>query len=433
LKRSNFLESVKRQYEELPYPPRNPEDEAQRLIHPVGDNLVVMNHFGFRGRKDFRSGFRCLVAGGGTGDSAIYLAQQLKDFDAEVVYLDLSEPSRAIAEERARLRGLGNIRWITDSIMEIPKLDIGRFDFINCSGVLHHLASPEAGLACLESVLNEDGVIFLMLYGTYARRPVYDMQALLKSFLPGEASTEEKIRMTRKVIAELPGTNSFKRDFANWEAEMSASGFGDSGLYDLLLHSQDRSFDVAQVHALAESANLNVSAFPMRSDRYDPATLVSDPGIQRYLGGMDTRRKQILAEQLGCQLRVHEVYLSRSADTVASLDDEDNALILYWGLHGKQGELSRQITPGQMFSVSDSGLNLSIPGTAVNKLLFACMDGMTPLSQVYDRVQKEVPGADRNSVRRELEELYNFLNPRNFVYLLESGSYGTKVPFLTRK
>ena len=426
-----FLESVKRQYEALPYPPRNPEDEAQRLIHPVGDNLVVMNHYGFQGRKDFRSGFRCLVAGGGTGDSAIYLASQLKDFDAEVVYLDLSEASRAIAEERARRRGLNNIRWITDSIMEIPRLGIGSFDFINCSGVLHHLESAEAGLACLESVLNESGVIFLMLYGKYARQPVYDMQALLKNYLPGDISIEEKLRMTRDLIAALPGTNSFKRDFENWRAEISANGFGDAGLYDLLLHSQDRCFDVSGLYALAESADLNITGFPMRSDRYDPATLVTDTTIQGYLSGMDTRRKQILSEQIGCRLRSHEVYLSRATDTVAKLNDENNALILYWGLHGKHGEFSEQITPGQTFTFSDGGLTISLPGSAINKLLFSSMDGTTPLSDIYAKIQRQIPDADKNVIRSELEALYNFLNPRNFLYLLESGSYGSKVPCFT--
>ena len=316
--------------------------------------------------------------------------------------------------------------------MEIPKLDIGSFDFINCSGVLHHLESAEAGLACLESVLKDKGVIFLMLYGKYARRPVYDMQALLKSFLPGDISIEDKLRMTRELIAALPGTNSFKRDFANWEAEISEHGFGDAGLYDLLLHSQDRCFDVAGLYALAESANLNVTGFPMRSDRYDPASLISDATIQRYLSHMDARRKQSLSEQLGCRLRSHEVYLSREPETVATLNDENNALILYWGLHGQHGKLSEQITPGQTFTFSDGGLKISIPGSAISKLLFSYMDGTTPLSEIYEAIQRKIPGADENSIRYELQALYNYLNPRNFVYLVESGSYGTKVPVFIR-
>jgi hypothetical protein len=59
------------------------------------------------------------------------------------------------------------------------------------------------------------------------------------------------------------------------------------------------------------------------------------------------------------------------------------------------------------------------------------MDGITPLSEFCGKSQRQVPGADKNSIRHELEALYSFLNPGNFLYLLESGSYGSKVPCLT--
>jgi len=168
----SYLPDVKQQYEELPYPLRDPAEEGKRLIHTIGDNLLVANHFCFRGRRDFSRGFRALVAGGGTGDSLIYLAEQLRHFDAEVVYVDLSTASRAIAEGRAAKRKLENIRWITGSLLDLPDMGLGQFDYINCSGVLHHLESTEQGLAALRAVLKDEGAMFLMLYGSYARREV---------------------------------------------------------------------------------------------------------------------------------------------------------------------------------------------------------------------------------------------------------------------
>lgn len=57
-----------------------------------------------------------LIAGGGTGDSAIYMAEQLKDKNAEVVYLDFSKPSMEIVQKRAEKRDLTNIKWVYDSI-----------------------------------------------------------------------------------------------------------------------------------------------------------------------------------------------------------------------------------------------------------------------------------------------------------------------------
>ena len=423
----HYLESVKQQYEELPYPPRDPADEAKRLVHTVGDNLVVVNHFCFRGRLDLRSGFRCLVAGGGTGDSLVYLAEQLRHCDAEIVYLDISESSRAIAEERARRRRLTNIRWITGSIMDIPNLGLGEFDYINCIGVLHHLESTERGLAALNSVLKDDGAMFLMLYGKHARREVYDMQELLRDYLPPGISIPEKIAMTRELLANLPPTNSFKRNISFWDSETSPGGYGDVGLYDLLLHSQDRCFDVNGIYALAATERLNVAGFPERSNPYDPGNLLASPDIHRRFETLGLQQRQALAEKISCVSRTHEFYLTRYAGTVATLDDEENALLLFWNLFGKHAALSQQIRPGQLVTYTDGDRTLSIAGNEMTRVLISGMDGETPISEVYDRVVAEVPGTSRTDAVQELKRLFDFLNPAGYLYLLEPGSHGIRM------
>jgi ubiquinone/menaquinone biosynthesis C-methylase UbiE len=425
---ANYLESVKRQYEALPYPPRDPADEARRLIQTVANNLLSINHHCYRGRRDFRSGFRCLVAGGGTGDAVVYLAEQLRDFDAEIVYLDLSEASRAVAEARVRRRGLANVRWITGSIMDIPKLGLGKFDYINCSGVLHHLESPEGGLAALNGVLSDEGAMGLMLYGKHARREVYDMQGLLREYLPPDLDIPQKVAMTRALLAALPATNSFKRVYPVWEWEISPEGFGDAGLYDLLLHSQDRCYDVTELYALADGQGLHVAGFPMRGDRYNPDNLVASPEVRRQLAGLPHRQRQALAEQISCTLRTHEFYLTRQPDTQATLDDEGNALLLYWSLLGKHREFAEQMTPGERFTYQDGDRTLSFVGNEITRLLLAGLDGTTPIRELYDRVQKALPGASREQARRELQNLVGFFGPQTYLYLLEAGSLGTRLP-----
>src|SRR5690348_2765115 len=84
----DYLPEVRAQYEDYPYPARDPADEKRRLIPPVIDCLDALNHYCFSGRKDFRKDFRVLVAGGGTGDSVVFLAEQLRGTKAEIVYLD---------------------------------------------------------------------------------------------------------------------------------------------------------------------------------------------------------------------------------------------------------------------------------------------------------------------------------------------------------
>src|SRR5512134_3609761 len=94
----NYLPKVRELYEAFPFPSREPAGEHSTSL-PVSptDLLGKVNHHGFGGRRDFTRGFRALVAGGGTGDAPIFLAAQLRETEAEVVCLDLSQASLAIA------------------------------------------------------------------------------------------------------------------------------------------------------------------------------------------------------------------------------------------------------------------------------------------------------------------------------------------------
>ncbi len=172
---------VQAQYEAYPYPARDPAEEARRLVIGSPSHLLEVNHYLFRGARDFARPFRALVAGGGTGDGAIMLAQQLADAGTggEVVYLDLSAASRTIAERRAKARKLSNISFHQGSLLDLPAMGLGPFDYIDCCGVLHHLEDPLAGLKALTAVLDEAGGMGLMLYGALGRRGVYDLQAML--------------------------------------------------------------------------------------------------------------------------------------------------------------------------------------------------------------------------------------------------------------
>ena len=85
------------------------------------------------------------MAAGGTGGTTLFLAEQLNHTNAEVVYLDFSMESMKIARQRAEVRHLTNIAWHNDWIENIPQMGLGKFDLIECSGALHHLADPLAG------------------------------------------------------------------------------------------------------------------------------------------------------------------------------------------------------------------------------------------------------------------------------------------------
>jgi len=313
------LDDVRAQYEALPYPPRDPRDEAIRLVTGTPSHILEVNHYLFSGRLNFNRPFRALVAGGGTGDACIMLAQQLADrrCPAEVVYLDLSSASRQVCEARAKARGLRNVQFLTGSLLDLPNMNIGQFDYIDCTGVLHHLPDPSAGMKALASVLQPEGGIGVMLYGGYGRTGVYPLQEMLRTLAPLSMATEDRIAMAKRLIRFLPTTNLFRR---NPYLNDHVTG-GDAGLYDLLLHSIDRAFDVPEIGALASGAGLRVVAF-LEPVRYEPATYMSDPVIARQTNSLPLLERAAFAECLAGNLRTHVFYATRAGfDTVARPED----------------------------------------------------------------------------------------------------------------
>jgi hypothetical protein len=296
--------------------------------------------------------------------------------------------------------------------------------------VLHHLESTEAGLAALAAVLKDDGAIFLMLYGKYGRRAVYDMQALLRTYLPAGATRADKVRLARGLLAALPKTNSFLRDLAAWSWEISPEGFGDAGLYDLLLHSQDRCFDVPGVYALAASAGLHLLGFAWRSADYEPANLVSDPAVRALLSPLDLPARQALAELFVGNLSTHEFFLARQPDRGARLTDRDNALRSYGALLFAAPRLAAEMerTPGGVLRLEDRGVTLDIDNTPMSRIIYAHMDGRTSIHDLREKIMHTVPGATPEATDQALESVYSQLHPRGLLYLIRAGDYGLTVP-----
>ena len=174
------------QYEAFPYPERDPRDEAKRLIIGSPSHLREVDHWIFGARRPATQPLRALMAGGGSGDGTMMLAQQMAwaGRPGEVVWLDRSAAARQVAEARARARGRTNIRFVSGSLLDLPTLGLGAFDYIDCCGVLHHLPDPAAGLAALAGALAPGGGLGLMVYAPHGRTGVYMLQDALGLLAP---------------------------------------------------------------------------------------------------------------------------------------------------------------------------------------------------------------------------------------------------------
>ncbi|GAB4162667.1 MAG: class I SAM-dependent methyltransferase [Rickettsiaceae bacterium] len=323
------LKQVQDHYLDYPYPFRDPEEDKNRLLKVYGDYLGEINHWLFQGKEDFKKGFRILVAGGGTGDSTVYLAEQLKDTDAEVVYLDFSKSSMAIAQKRAEYRGvLDKITWINDSIFNIPKLKLGKFDYITCTGVLHHLESPDEGLKILADSLKDNGGMAIMVYAQYGRTGVYQIQDLMKMVNKGVASRQEEVKNGWSVINSLPNSNWYKR---GQDLLGDHIHHGDAGMYDMFLHKQDRAYTVPELYEFVEKAGLNFVEYNSAHSRVmlKPETYFKDPEFLQKIKALDTKTQQAICEIMCGSIIKHSFYVSKAKKTVAKVTDMDNVPYIY--------------------------------------------------------------------------------------------------------
>ncbi len=342
------ISALKEQYEAYPYPSRDPAEEAKRLVTGTPSSLEEVEHYLFAGQLPKRT-LRLLSAGGGTGDAIIQMAQEAKDkgLEVELTHLDLSSASQTIAKARAQARGL-TINFVQDSLLNAP--NYGLFDYIDCCGVLHHLDVPEDGLKALEQALAPDGGMGIMVYAPLGRTGVYTLQAALRRLIPADTAPAEKVKIARKLLAELPATNWFKRN-----PFMNDHNVSDAGLYDLLLHSQDRAYDVPQFVAFMASAGLEVVEF-VEPIKYDPATWIKHPDLLSRLPA-DRLARYALAEELSGSFFKHIAYVTRSGrgTTIAALTPESVPYFHYFD----GTAIGKKLTPGQNLTGQLAGLNVN--------------------------------------------------------------------------
>jgi SAM-dependent methyltransferase len=370
--------SVAAQYEVYPYPERDPADEAKRLITGSPSHPLEIDHFLFAGARDWSKPLKALIAGGGTGDALIQLAQVLTTARRpyEITYVDMSEAARKVAEARAAARGLTGIKFVTGSLLDAKKL--GRFDYIDCCGVLHHLPDPQAGFNALAAALADGGGIGLMVYAPYGRSGVYPLQEAFGALLHG--SPRDRLRRAKAIFARLPDGHPFKRNPHLHDHEQ-----GDAGFYDLLLHSQDQPFDVARLHAALRRAGLEWVGTP-QAQLYDPLPLVGDAGLLR---GMDRVTRMAVAEKLCGTIRTHVVYAARSAvgrvaqpvpGAVPHLKGVSRARLA--AVAAQKGVVPVTIGGGKA--------EIPVPGLVVRAL--AGVDGRRNLADIAEGVRMDWPG-----------------------------------------
>ena len=366
------------QYEAYPYPRRDPREEAKRLIVGSPGHLREIDHWVFGARRPASRPLRALIAGGGTGDATIMLAQQMARASrtGSVTWLDRSAASLKIAQARAAARGLTNIVWEQRSLLDLPRSGLGPFDYIDCCGVLHHLPNPAEGLRALLSVLAPGGGLGLMVYAPHGRTGVYMLQEALRLLAPADEAPAARLDVAKRVMRHLPETAWLRR---NGFLDDHVNG-GDAGLYDLLLNPRDRAFTVRDLHALLAGEGLAVTCW-VEPARYDPIPLLPDPRLRARVEALDPLDRAALAEALAGNVSAHIVYCVRADERVERSDFiAADAVPVLRELSGS--ELAGGIAPDGTITFVVDGLRLPIALPPLAPAILRLVDGQRSVGAI---------------------------------------------------
>lgn len=261
------------------------------------------------GQKPERHNIRILDAGCGSGVSTEYLVH-LNPL-AEVIGIDLSAGTLAIAQERCQRSGVADrVQFKQMSLFDADQLP-GEFDLINSVGVLHHTADPIRGIQALAQKLAPGGLLHIFVYAELGRWEIRLMQeaiALLQGSQRGDYT--HGVKVGRQVFEALPEQNRLKqREKDRWSLE----NHRDECFADMYVHPQEIDYNIPTLKQLIEASGLDFVGFSNPTVWQLDRLLGSNPELMERAAQLDEWERYRLIEILDPSTITHyEFFLSRS-------------------------------------------------------------------------------------------------------------------------
>ena len=223
-------------YERMPYPaPLTSLDEHRELYKDPERRRALFHLIWPAGQP--RAGQEILIAGCGTSQAARYA---IREPDARITAIDISKASLTHTLQLQENYQISNLTLRQLSLLDVQELD-QTFDLIVCTGVLHHLADPDAGLQALRSVLKPDGAMQIMVYAKYGRTGIYMLREYCQ--LLGISPSNPELQALSAAHDCLTQGHQLSHLIGKAADFLKADA-----LADAFLHPQDRAFTVPEIY-----------------------------------------------------------------------------------------------------------------------------------------------------------------------------------------
>tara|TARA_Y100000592_G_scaffold85807_1_gene138347 strand:+ start:81 stop:1397 length:1317 start_codon:yes stop_codon:yes gene_type:complete len=426
-------EKVKNMYTDFVYPAYNEkwDEKAPEMIQVGFNNLNIIKHYIYNGKKNFDN-YKMLFAGCGLGNDLIYMALMLKKYkNIKIVGIDLSSSSLEILKKRLEIYKIENVEIREMSLLDLTPEMFGKFDFINSVGVLHHLENPSLGLKTLNSVLEDDGFMDIMVYGKIGRTGLYQMQDLLKMVNKDldELDYKTKLEKYHLIYPKLQQNNWFKKSEFLTSDHIT---YGDNGIIDMLLHHQDRAYTIPELYDWVEAEDLNIIKFQIDSRSK----------LETKIEGIEFKTKRELYEfneLFYGDIIKHSFFLSKNNNTVAKLDDLNNTLIINFTIQEEWDNLIKQLeelghsypSPELNFSCnyyvfnntdklikSPNKMTIKFKSDFVITRILKLIDGKTKTKRLFTKVREEL-GVDisNEEMLERFQHVYEAFNMHDALLL----------------
>ena len=247
---------LSRQYERYRYPQPIPDVKAWlagnwQWFDPSHAHRVLWPD------REYQPDLDILIAGCGTYQAAVFA---FMNPDAKVVAVDVSQSALDHHQYLKDKHGLYNLELHRLPIEELPTL--GRdFDLIVSTGVLHHLADPQAGMNAAASCLRPDGALGVMVYAKYGRIGIEMLQSIFRDL--GLEQNESSIALVRQTLSLLPADHPVQ-PYVRVARELQF----DEALVDTFLPGRERSYTVEECIGMVTKAGLEFQGWFHKAPYY---------------------------------------------------------------------------------------------------------------------------------------------------------------------